>query len=285
MKVRKIISLLIIVISVFCLSGCRDSNTYVIDSKNKLEVHYLDVGQGDATLIILPNQEVMLIDAGERSKGVFVREYIENLGIRKIDYLVGTHPHTDHIGGLEEIINNFDIGSIYMPRASSTSKTFESLLNTINKKNLKVKSAKSGVNIIDEDNLKIDILAPNSEKYSSLNNYSAVIKITYKNNKFLFMGDAEEISEKEIKEDISADVIKVGHHGSNTSSSEKFIAQVKPKYAIISVGDGNKYNHPSKDVLKKLEDIGALVYRTDILGTIIISSDGNNIIKFEDGGK
>lgn len=285
MKVRKIISLLIIVISVFCLSGCRDSNTYVIDSKNKLEVHYLDVGQGDATLIILPNQEVMLIDAGERSKGVFVREYIENLGIRKIDYLVGTHPHTDHIGGLEEIINNFDIGSIYMPRASSTSKTFEGLLNTINKKNLKVKSAKSGVNIIDEDNLKIDILAPNSEKYSSLNNYSAVIKITYKNNKFLFMGDAEEISEKEIKEDISADVIKVGHHGSNTSSSEKFIAQVKPKYAIISVGDGNKYNHPSKDVLKKLEDIGTLVYRTDILGTIIISSDGNNIIKFEDGGK
>lgn len=285
MKIRKIISLLIIVISAFCLSGCNDSSSYVIDSKSKLEVHYLDVGQGDATLIILPNQEVMLIDAGERSKGVFVREYIEDLGIRKIDYLVGTHPHTDHIGGLEEVINNFDIGSIYMPRASSTSKTFESLLNTINEKNLKVKSAKSGVNIIDEDGLKIDIVAPNSEKYAKLNNYSAVIKITYKNNKFLFMGDAEEVSEKEIKEDISADVIKIGHHGSNTSSSEEFIARVKPKYAIISVGDGNKYNHPSKDVLKKLENIGALVYRTDISGSIVISSDGNNIIKFEDGGK
>lgn len=285
MKVRKIISLLIIVISVFCLSGCKDSSAYVFDSKNKMEVHYLDVGQGDATLIILPNQEVMLIDAGERSKGAFVREYIEDLGIRKIDYLVGTHPHTDHIGGLEEVINNFDIGSIYMPRASSTSKTFESLLNTINEKNLKVKSAKSGVNIIDEDGLKIDIVAPNSVKYSSLNNYSAVIKITYKNNKFLFMGDAEEVSEKEIKEDVSADVIKIGHHGSNTSSSKEFIARVKPKYAIISVGDGNKYNHPSKDVLKTLEDIGASVYRTDILGTIVISSDGSNIIKFEDGGK
>lgn len=142
-------------------------------SSGTLRVNYIDVGQGDSIFIQLPNNETMLIDAGEAYKSDNVINYLNNLGITKIDYVIGTHPHTDHIGGLEEVINTFDIGSIYMPRASSTSKTYEDLLTTISSKGLKVKTAKSGVVVLDEDNLKLEFIAPNSDSYSELNNYSA----------------------------------------------------------------------------------------------------------------
>ena len=254
-----------------------ESTQTVNNSEDNLKVHFIDVGQGDSIFIELPNDEVMLIDAGESSEEEKVYNYITDLGYNNIDYVVGTHPHTDHIGGLEYIINNISVENIYMPKAVSTSKTYESLLNTISNKNLKVKVAKANVSIISSDNLSVNIIAPNSESYSNLNNYSAVIKIDYYNNSFLFMGDAEVLSEEEITNDVQADVIKVGHHGSDSSSSLEFLNKVKPKYAIISVGANNQYDHPYDSILSRYESIGAQVYRTDLDGTIVATSDGTNI--------
>lgn len=248
-----------------------------ISQNKKIKIHYIDVDQGDSIFIELPNEETMLIDAGEASKGTIVENYIKKLGYTKIDYLIGTHPHTDHIGGLSYIIENFKIGKIYMPKAVSTSKTYENLLNTISEKGLKITTAKAGVNIIDINDLKIDIISPTKDSYNNLNNYSAVIKINYKNNKFLFMGDAESTVENEILEDVSADVIKIGHHGSNTSSSNPFISKVKAKYAIIMVGLNNRYNHPNQDTIDKWEKSGATIYRTDLNGNITVTSDGDEI--------
>ena len=246
-------------------------------SSGTLRVNYIDVGQGDSIFIQLPNNETMLIDAGEAYKSDNVINYLNNLGITKIDYVIGTHPHTDHIGGLEEVINTFDIGSIYMPRASSTSKTYEDLLTTISSKGLKVKTAKSGVVVLDEDNLKLEFIAPNSDSYSELNNYSAVLKLTYLDNTFLFMGDAETLSEEEITSDIKADVIKVGHHGSDSSSSLEFVKKVSPEYAIIMVGEGNSYNHPYQSIIDRYESVGAKVLRTDLDGNIICDCDGSTV--------
>ena len=246
-------------------------------SSGTLRVNYIDVGQGDSIFIQLPNNETMLIDAGEAYKSDNVINYLNNLGITKIDYVIGTHPHTDHIGGLEEVINTFDIGSIYMPRASSTSKTYEDLLTTISSKGLKVKTAKSGVVVLDEDNLKLEFIAPNSDSYSELNNYSAVLKLTYLDNTFLFMGDAETLSEEEITNEIKADVIKVGHHGSDSSSSLEFVKKVSPEYAIIMVGEGNSYNHPYQSIIDRYESVGAKVLRTDLDGNIVCDSDGKKV--------
>lgn len=247
-----------------------------LSSKN-ITVHFIDVGQGDSIFIELPNNQTMLIDAAEANKSEIISNYIKNLNYSTIDYLVGTHPHSDHIGGLSNIINSFEIKYIYMPKAVSTSKTYENLLLTIANKGLKVKSAKAGLNILDTNDLKIDVIAPNSETYTNLNNYSAVIKIKYKNKTFLFTGDAETKSENEITENVKADVIKIGHHGSDTSSGESFVNKVKPEYAIISVGNNNKYDHPFNEIITRWENVGAKVYRTDLNGNIVVTSDGNTI--------
>lgn len=247
------------------------------EKDEKIKIHFIDVGQGDSIFIELPNNETMLIDAGESSKEEVVSEYINTLGYNKINYVIGTHPHSDHIGGLAHIINSFNIEKIYMPKALSTSKTYENLLNTIYKNNKNIITAKAGIKIIDEDNLKINILAPNNNNYSNLNNYSVVIKINYKSKSFLFMGDAEILSENEILTDVSADIIKIGHHGSDTSSSESFLSKVNPKYAIIMVGENNKYNHPNQTILDRLERNNIITYRTDLNGNIVITSDGNEI--------
>ena len=246
-------------------------------SGDTLRVNYIDVGQGDSIFIELPNKETMLIDAGESYEADNVINYIKNLGISKIDYIVGTHPHTDHIGGLEEVINTFDIGSIYMPKATSTSKTYLDLLTTISDKGLSVKTAKSGVVILDENDLKLEFIAPNSDSYSELNNYSAVLKLTYLDNTFLFMGDAETLSEDEITSDVDADVIKVGHHGSDSSSSLEFVKKVSPEYAIIMVGEGNSYNHPYQSIIDRYLSVGANVLRTDLDGNIVCDSDGVDV--------
>lgn len=247
------------------------------DNLRNMKVHYIDVEEGDSIFIELPNEKAMLIDAGEAVEGKKVINYIKQLGYSNIDYVVGTHPHTDHIGGLAQVINGFDVGKIYMPKVISTSKTYEKLLNTISMKGLKIQTARAGVNIINENNLLIDIIAPNNDSYSDLNNYSVVIKITYQNRKFIFMGDAETISENEMLTDVTADIVKVGHHGSNTSSGQNFVDRVNAKYAIISVGSDNNYNHPNMNIVNRWENSGAKVYRTDLSGTIIAITDGNTL--------
>lgn len=250
-------------------------NTNALDG-DLLKVNYIDVGQGDSIFIELPNKETMLIDAGERNYDKKVISYIDTLGYSRLDYVIGTHPHTDHIGGLASVIKKYDVGGIYMPKKESNSKTFVNLLNTIKDKNLKIHTAKAGVSIINNDKLKVDILAP-SKEYSDANNNSAVVKITYINRCFLFMGDAEVESEKNITDSVMCDVIKIGHHGSDTSSGISFVKSTNAKYAVVSVGKGNIYKHPYDFILKRWEDSGAEVLRTDELGDIVITTNGNEL--------
>ena len=263
--------------NLFNQNNNQNQNDYINTNNDLLKVHYLDVGQGDSIFVELPNNETMLIDAAESYQSENIINYLKNLNYQKIDYVIGTHPHTDHIGGLKDIINTFEIGKIYMPKVVSTTKTYESLLMAIKDKNLKINTAKAGTSIIDTDTLKINILAPNNSTYTELNNYSVVTKITYGTTKFLFMGDAEKLSENEIKENVTADVIKIGHHGSNTSSSIDFIKKVNAKYGIISVGLNNKYNLPKEETITNWENSGAKIYLTSTNGTIRASSDGTNI--------
>lgn len=281
-KVKKYLGLCFLLALCVLLAGCNlnfnfSSSKNVETNGNILKVNYLDVGQGDSIFIELPNSKTMLIDASTHDYGDGIVEYIENKGYGKIDYLVATHPHADHIGGMKEVVEDIDIGEIYMPKASATTKTYKKLLLAIKEKGLQINTAKAGVNILDEDSLKIDILAPNSEKYEDLNNYSAVTKITYGDRGFLFMGDAEALSEKEITADVKADVLKVGHHGSSSSTTEKFLKKVNPSAAVISCGVDNSYGHPHKETMKRLEKAGVEIYRTDTMGTIIAISDGKSL--------
>lgn len=275
----------LLVLLLFSISGCSklDNTSYANPVEGeKIISHYLDVGQGDSNFIELPNHETILIDAGEAKNSDKIIKYIKNLGYKKIDYVIATHPHADHIGGMKDVIEAFDIGSIYMPKVASTSKTYENLLLTIQEKNLKIHSGKSGVEIINNENLKIEMLASNSDKYSGYNNYSIVLKITYEDNSFLYMGDAEALSEKEIIENVKSDVLKVGHHGSDTSSSQEFLKRVKPSYVIISVGENNSYGHPASSTIKNLEKYTKNIYRTDKNGNIVVISDGKSItVKLE----
>lgn len=250
----------------------------LIEISGNLKVHFLDVGQGDSIFVEMPNKQTLLIDAGNSNNSYTIINYIKNLGYISLDYVVATHPHADHIGSMGDVVDSFDIGKFYMPKVSHTTKTFEDMLLSIQNKGLKINAAKSGINMLDNNNLKIDILAPVRENYDNLNNYSAVIKLQYKDVSFLFTGDAENESEYEITSlDIDSDVLKIGHHGSDSSTSSNFISKVDPKYAVISVGAENSYGHPTFEVLKRLDDKGIKIYRTDESGTIIFTTDGNDI--------
>jgi competence protein ComEC len=246
-------------------------------SGTKLKVHYIDVGQGDSEFIELPNGKTILIDAGNPENGQQIISYIKGLKHDKIDYLVATHPHADHIGGMAAVINSFNIGSFYAPKVTTTTQTYKSLISALQSKKLGIHVAKAGTNMFKAGNLSADIIAPVSISGDDLNQYSAVIMLTYGDNRFLFTGDAGEPSESQITADVKADVLKVGHHGSSTSTSQAFLNKVKPKYAVIEVGTGNSYGHPTAATLSKLQAIGATIYRTDKDGTIIFTSDSHTI--------
>lgn len=288
--ILKNLILLLLLLSLVAFSGCVTncmSGIFILDktlintdspysSDEKFKVHFIDVLQGDSILINLPDGKNMLIDAGPVSTSSKVIEYINSQNITKLDYVIGTHPHSDHIGGFSPIINDFDIGKLYMPKVSHTTKTYLDLLDTIENKGLTVNTAKKGVTILNEDGVEITILSPVQELYNDLNNYSAVIKLKYDETSFLFMGDAEQLIEEELLGDIKADVLKVGHHGSDTSTSEQFLKAVSPEYAVICVGI-NQYGQPSSDILNRLKAYNIKVYRTDKNGNIIISSNGKEI--------
>lgn len=241
-----------------------------IPQDNNLRVYCLDVGQGDS-ILITNNNKTMLIDASTNEMGSRVVKYLNDLGIKKIDYLVGTHPHEDHIGGLDNVIKNFDIGTIYMPNVVATTKTYEEVINAISAKKLKVTSPKTGDKFT-VGNVECEVMSIRNDK-DDYNNCSIVIKMDFNNVSYLFTGDAEESVESSRKWP-HIDVLKVGHHGSNTSSSKNFLEQIKPEVALISVGQGNTYGHPTQATLKRLSNIGAKIYRTDENGTILLIEKG-----------
>ena len=226
--------------------------------------------------MIKENDKYALIDAGNNNDGNLLVDYFKKSGITDFEYVFGTHPHEDHIGGMDDIIDNFNIDNFYMPNAITTTKTFEDVLDALDEKNVELNTPTIGEKF-NLGNAIFEVMYV-GEDDNDLNNTSIVLKLTYGNNKYLFMGDATDSVEKDIiNDDIEADVIKIGHHGSKYSSTAEFIKKVNPEYAIISVGQNNSYDHPSTSTIDLLESNNIQIYRTDVDGTIISSSDGNTI--------
>lgn len=258
------------------IQNIEENNNLLLNGN--LKIHFINVGQADS-ILIQQGSKSMLIDAGNNGDGKLVKNYLLKEGIKSLDYLIGTHPHEDHIGGLDYIINDFEIGKIYLPKVTSTTKTFKDVVIAIKNRGMKVTVPKTG-ETFNLGSAKCTIMAPNGSEYKDLNNFSVVIKLEFGSNSFLFTGDAEELSENEILEEgfnVKADLLKVGHHGSSSSTSNKFLSSVNPKYAIISCETGNDYGHPHKKIMDKLKNENIPVYRTDELGTIIATSNGNTI--------
>jgi competence protein ComEC len=264
--------------SIFLLHGFGQSSSLGILASKDLVVSFLDVGQADCILIHTPAGQNILIDAGNREDYPLIRSFLESQKIARLDIVIGTHPHEDHIGSMEQIVRSFDIGRIYMPKVATNTKVFKDLLMAIQAKGLKIIPAKAGVNIETTPELVWEFLAPISDSYENLNDYSAVVRLTYHKVSFLFTGDAERIAEQEMigrQSNLRANVLKVGHHGSSSSSHAAFMRQVAPEVAVISVGINNPYHHPSLATMKRLERMGVQIYRTDLHGTIQVITDGN----------
>ena len=269
---KKILYLLLLMLLMFT-AGCG-----TVASAENLVVYFLDVGQADAA-ILQCGDEVMMIDGGESSDSSLIYSYLtKTLGITHIDYMIATHPHSDHIGGLSGALNACSVGVVYSPVRSYDSKQFSSLVKYTQKQGRDLTVPKVGDSFSFGD-AQVQFLSPMKE-YSNINDSSIVVRIIHGINTFLFAGDAEWEAEHDMVDsgyDLSATVLKVGHHGSDTSSSYVFLREVMPKYAVISCGEGNSYGHPTEAVLSRLRDVGAQVFRTDLQGDVVFVSDGTTL--------
>ncbi|MGL4772336.1 MAG: ComEC/Rec2 family competence protein [Clostridium sp.] len=272
---KKLYSLLTIIIIAFNIIGCNSKNF-----NDEFTVHYINVGQGDCILIEV-NNKTLLIDAGPKEERNNVISYLNKESIKKLDYIIATHPHEDHIGNMSEVIKNYDVGDFYAPKITNTTKSFERMVDALKDKNKKINVIKEGTDSIDlGKNTKVKVFSPSIDKYDNLNNYSPIIKIEYGDTSFLFTGDAEKEVEDYVlkfKDELNCDVIKLGHHGSSSSSSPNFIKQVSPSTAIISCGKDNKYGHPHKETLSTLQKYDINYFITVEEGSIIVKSDGKKI--------
>lgn len=250
-------------------------------AEGNISVHFIDVGQGDCQLI-LSDSGTVLIDCGEREYSNRVISYIRSLNISRLDYVIASHPHSDHIGGMSYILDEFDIGTVIMPDIQKsvipTTNTYARLLKSVSDNDIKVEYARAGSKY-KIGGAVMTVLSPVKD-YEDLNNYSVAVKIVHGQNSFLFTGDIEKEAEADILNDgadVSASVLKVAHHGSSTSSHKGFLDAVSPVYGVIGVGTGNDYGHPHKETIKRFNNIGIRIYRTDHNGSIIFTSDGKDL--------
>lgn len=288
MKVISKILLLFFVVLSIC--GCQPSRAYEAkeeknpsqqitgmtseNTRNELEIYFLDTGNSDC--IFINAEQNVLIDAGDNNDEKRIVDFLTQLGVKRIDYLINTHPDADHAGGLDAVIENFEIGTVFISNGSATSKTYRDFVNAAVERNLS-----PSVPLAD----KLFYLQPemymrfyNTEAQGSGNEVSLIVELVYKQNRFLFMGDAEKEQELAVLDELNdVDLMKVGHHGSRTSTTQALIDQIKPEIAVILCGRENKYGHPHQEVVDRLQAYGSQIYRTDLQGTIRVVSDGVTI--------
>ncbi|WP_155593955.1 MBL fold metallo-hydrolase [Lysinibacillus cavernae] len=272
-------NIIVLLLCIFLLAGCTEAvktEKIPVTAGHDMRVHFIDVGQGDSILIESPKGKTMLVDGGVKGAGQQVVSYLKERGVNKLDIVVATHPDADHIGGLIPVLNSIAIEQFYDSGKVHTSQTFEEMLTLIDEKNIPYHVPKTGDTIKFDEDVTVKVLNAN-EQATDNNDASIVLKMAYGNISFLLTGDAGVSLEKEMMQyDVEATVLKAGHHGSNTSSSEDFIRAVKPKVTILSYGEGNKYGHPHAEVVDRLQAIGSKIYATADIGTITVSTDGVN---------
>jgi len=247
----------------------------------EVAVHFIDVGQGDSVLIHT-SQGSVLIDGGDIAMGNRVVEYLRNAGVKELAYVIATHPHSDHIGGLITVLDELPVGTLIMPNVVHTTRTFERFLDAIEDNDVPLMEPVVGESFT-VGGAVFTIISPNSDRYRELNNYSVSLRMVFGSTAFVFTGDAEALPESEmLRHSLSADVLYVGHHGSSTSTSREFLDSVAPSVAVISLGRGNTYGHPHDEVLDMLDEAGIAIYRTDLHGHIVMVTDGSEIsVKYE----
>ena len=272
----------LLVLALFCVTLILLIPKYNNIINDELKIHYINVGQGDGILIQY-NESNILIDGGPIDSSNMLIDYLTKNNVKKLDYIIATHPHDDHIGSLPYVLNYIKVDNFLAPKITSNTPTFVNLTKKLKYNNLKIIPISAPKTITLDENLTLNFISPKEISYDNINNYSPVIKIQYGDTSFLFTGDAEKEVENEILLDsnnnIRSDVIKIGHHGSSTSSSKSFIEKVNPSIAIISVGADNKFNHPNKSTIDCLTKNNIKIYQTNKENTIILSSDGHKIIK------
>jgi competence protein ComEC len=244
----------------------------------ELKISFIDVGQADS-ILVQQGSNFMLIDAGNNGDAETVGNYLSNQGVKELKYFVGTHKDEDHIGSADYIINLFKVDKVYFPKQTATTKTFEDFASAVKNKGLSLTVPKAGEQFKLGEAL-VTVLAPNSSGYEDSNDYSIVLKVVFGSTSFLLTGDAEAQSEREMVSagrDLSASVLKIGHHGSGTSTSQAFLDKVNPRFAVISAGKDNKYGHPAQETMDRLKAMEIPVFRTDEQGTIVVTSNGRDI--------
>lgn len=280
-NLKKYVILILLLSSFFYTFFSYIQKNFFQVSNHNLRFHFIDVGQGDSSLIITPKGKTILIDAGDEAHAKKVVSYIREQGIEKLDLVIATHPDADHIGGMDKVIKNFDIDVFAMPDVSAKTNQYKQIQRELKAKKMRATRLYQGDEVQIDDDIDFEILSPvKGKKYDDTNEYSIVAKIVYKDTSFILMGDATMENEVDIINnvpDIDIDVLKLGHHGSSTSSSDYFITKTSPKIAIISCGKNNKYGHPHQEVMRVLKKHGVTPYRTDEMGDIVITSDGKEI--------
>ena len=281
-KKKKIISSIIGIIVVllagyFGIDLTQDSK---VPKDSKLMISYMDVGQGDAAYIKVNGNDI-LIDAGPWSNSKELLEQLKAKNIDDFELVIVTHPHEDHIGGMVDVFKEYEVKAFYSPKITHTTKTYENLVKAVKDEGLKTKELKGGMVIDLGEGAKFEVFTPQKSEYEELNDYSPIMKLSFGDTSYLFTGDAEKLAEEEAlakyKTSLDSDVIKFGHHGSSSSSSNAFIEAVSPKYGIISCAKDNKYGHPHRETLDIIKKYNIKTFRTDTDGEIILTSDGKSI--------